>query len=135
MDHSAELRYYEILFIKTVHQFHQHFEVAKLKDFMEMAAFVSDANITLVLDALQEVLVNGPVNYIIRDEYIVCLKLFSGLNDTQIRGIMKCGPNTIKHAMEDYENEDLFIQNKLELRQSNEVRKLMKSLRGIGQIY
>lgn len=135
MDYGAELRYYEILFIKTINQFHNYYTLSKLTQFIEMISFISDANTSLVIEAMKQVLTNQPSVRIQREEYIICLKLFSGLNDVAIRKIAKCSPNTIQNCMRTYEDENIYIQNKLELMQSNEVRKVMKNLRAINEIY
>lgn len=135
MDQAAELRYYEILFIKTISQFYDHYKLDKLTTFLEMCSYISEVNTLQIQFAMQQVLTNDVRIKILRNEYIVCLKLFSGLNDTEIRRVAKCSPNTIKSALKSYEDSNLSVTPKFDLMQSNDIRKLMKSLRGIAQIF
>lgn len=135
MNYEAELRYYEILFIRTIHQFHQTYKMSELTRFLELASILADVDLMLVKSAMQEVLTNGPSNRINRDEYILCLKLFSGHTDVRIREIIKCSPNTIKNAYTAYENGDLYVTHKLPITQSNAVRIMMKKLREVASIY
>lgn len=135
MDQAAELRYYEILFIKTINQFFNHYKLDKLTTFVEMACFMAEADITQVTLAMQRILTNDATVRIMRDEYAVCLKLFSGLNDVKIRKLLKCSPNTLTSAFKTYEDGELCIQSKFGLRQSGEIRKMLKALRKINEIY
>ena len=135
MDHAAELRYYEILFIKTIHQFHEHYSPTQLQNFLEAMSMVSQADVNHIIAAMKDVLTNAPPNRIHRDEYIVCLKLFAPLNDTGIRHVAKCSPNTIKNCVTAYESGKLYITNKFDIIQSAEIRKLMQKMRAIAQIY
>lgn len=135
MDVSAELRYYEIRFIKLINSFFKIYKLDKLITFMEMISFISEADLAHIKAAMQRVLTNDTSIRINREEYIITLKLFSGLNNTQIREVARCSPNTIINVMETYESKNIFIQPKFELMQSNEVRKIMKSLEEIANIY
>lgn len=135
MDLSAELRYYEIRFIKLINTFHTVYKLDKLLAFIEMITFISDAELTHIKSAMQRILINDQSIKIFREEYIITLKLFSGLNNTQLREVAKCSPNTIIKAMDAYDNEEIYIQPKFELAQSNDIRKIMQSLDKISNIY
>lgn len=135
MDLSAELRYYEIRFIKLINSFHTVYKLDKLLAFIEMISFISDAELPQINSAMQRVLINDPKIRIHREEYIISLKLFSGFNNTQIRKVAKCSPNTIINTMNTYKRGDVFIEPKFELAQSNDIRKIIKSLDTIGNIY
>ena len=135
MDLSAELRYYEIRFIKLINSFHRVYKLDKLLTFLEMLTFISEGNLTHVQAAMQRVITNDPKIRIYREEYIVTLKLFSGFNNTEIRKIARCSPNTILNAMNTYEQGDLYIHPKFELEQSNEIRNLIKHLIEISNIH
>ena len=135
MDLSAELRYYEIRFIKLINTFHTIYSVDKLITFMEMITFIADANLTNVQGAMQKVLTNDPSIRIHREEYVATLKLFSGFNNTQIRDIAKCSPNTIVRTMKDYEEGNIYITHKFTLEQSNDIKKIVQSLDSISNIY
>lgn len=135
MDLSAELRYYEIRFTKLVNTFHTLYKLDKLVTFVEMVTFISEADLTQIKAAMQRILVNDPSVSINRDEYLITLKLYSGLNNTQLREIAKCSPNTILRAMEDYRQQNIHIQPKFELAQSNDIRTIMQSLIKISNIY
>jgi hypothetical protein len=135
MDLSAELRYYEIRFTKLINQFFRVYKLDKLLTFIEMLTFISGAELMHVKTAMQRVITNDTKIRVGREEYIICLKLFSGLNNTQIRQVARCSPNTIINAMETYNTKQIFIQPKFELTQSDEIRKVMKSLIEISNIY
>lgn len=135
MSYAVELRYYEILFTKLISQFHSHYKMDKLSAFIEMASFISEANTLQLQLAMQRVLTNDPLLKINRDEYIICLKLYTDLKDVQIRQLAKCSPNTIMNAMRTYEDGNIHIQNRFDLAQSNEIKKVMKGLRSVGSIY
>ena len=135
MDVSAELRYYEIRFIKLINTFHVVYTVDKLITFIEMLTFIADANLTNVQSAMQKVLMNDPVIRIHREEYVATLKLFSGFNNTQIRDVAKCSPNTIVRTMKDYEEGKLYITHKFTLEQSNDIKKIVQSLDQVSNIY
>lgn len=135
MDVSAELRYYEIRFIKMINSFFKIYKLDKLITFIEMISFISGADLSYIKTAMQRVLTNDTGIRIHREEYIITLKLFSGLNNTQIREVARCSPNTIINAMETYNNKQIFIQPKFDLTQSDEIRKIMKSLIEISNIY
>lgn len=135
MDHNILLRYHEIVFTKMINQFHNHFKLDKLTSFIEMAAYISEANSLHLQLAMQRVLTNDPLLKINRDEYIVCLKLCTSLKDVQIRQLVKCGPQTITNAMQMYEDGSIHIQNKFDILQSNAIMKSVKALRDIANIY
>lgn len=135
MDLSAELRYYEIRFIKLINAFHTIHKLDKLLTFIEMITFISDAELTNIKAAMQRVLINDQSIRIYREEYIVTLKLFSGLNNTQLREVAKCSPNTILGAMESYRHQRIYIQPKFELAQSDDIRKVMKGIIALSNIY
>ena len=135
MDLSAELRYYEIRFIKLINSFHTVYKLDKLLAFLEMISFISDAELIQVKSAMQRVLINDQSIRVHREEYIITLKLFSGFNNTMLREVAKCSPNTIIKAMDAYYNNEIFIQPRFELSQSNDIRKIMQSLDKIGNIY
>lgn len=135
MDLGAELRYYEIRFTKMINQFFKVYKLDKLLTFIEMVTFISGADLTHIKVAMQKALTNDPKVRINREEYIICLKLFSGLNNTQIREVARCSPNTIINCMETYEAKEIFIQPKFDLQQSDEIRKVMKGLEEITNIY
>lgn len=135
MDFNAELRYYEIRFTRLINQFFRVYKLDKMMAFIEMACFISEADVPYIKNAVQKILANDPKMSILRDEYIVTLKLFSGLNNKEIREVISCSPNTIVNAIEDYKNHNLYIQPKLDITTSDEVRKLMRSLIDISNIY
>lgn len=135
MDLSAELRYYEIRFTKIINQFFRVYKLDKLLTFIEMVCFVSGADASQVKSALQKVLGNDPRVRINREEYLVCLKLFSGLNSSEIRKVAGCSPNTIINAMDSYTNGNLYIQPKFTLQESDELRKIVRGLTDIINIY
>jgi len=135
MDLSAELRYYEIRFTRIVTQFFRVYKLDKLLTFMEMAAYVSEADLQHIKNAMQKVLANDTRVRVGREEYIVCLKLFSGLNNTELREVASCSPNTIIKMMDDYKNNDIYIHPKFELVESDNVRKLVKGLTDVINIY
>ena len=135
MDLSAELRYYEIRFTKIINQFFRIYKLDKLLTFIEMLCFVSGADASQVKSALQKVLGNDPRVRISREEYLVCLKLFSGLNSSEIRKVAGCSPNTIINAMDSYTNGNLYIQPKFALQESDELRKIVRGLTDIINIH
>ena len=135
MDLSAELRYYEIRFIKLINSFHTVYKLDKLLAFVEMMSFISGAELSHIKTAMQRVLINDQVIKVHREEYIITLKLFSGYNNKQIREIAQCSPNTILKAMKTYYDKDIYIEPKFELAQSDDIRKLIKGLDSIGNIY
>ena len=132
---KAEVRYYEIRFIKLINQFFNIYKLDKLLTFNEMLTFVTGADLNILKTAMQRVIANDTKVRINREEYIICLKLFSGLNNTQLRQVARCSPNTIINAMEVYDKKQIFIQPKFDLVQSDEIRKVMKSLNDIANIY
>lgn len=135
MEHNIQLRYHEIIFAKMINQFYNHFKLDKLSAFLEMAAFISEANPLQLQLAMQRVLTNDPLLKINRDEYIICLKVCTDLKDVEIRQLVKCGPQTITNAMKLYEDKQIHIQNKFDVNQSNEIKKAVKALREIASIY
>lgn len=135
MDMNAELRYYEIRFTRLVNQFFRVYKLDKMLAFIEMAAYVSEADIAYVKNAVQKILANDPMVSVLRAEHIVTLRLFSGLNSSEVRRIAKCSPNTLLKAMEDYENHNLFIQPRFDITTSGELRKIMTGLIEIAEIY
>lgn len=135
MDLSAELRYYEIRFTKLISQFFRVYKLDKLLSFIELVCFISGADTALVKGALQRVLANDTAVRIEREEYIICLKLFSGLNNTEIRRVAACSPNTIINMMETYTTNNIYVHPKFEITQSDEIRKVMRGLIDIANIY
>lgn len=135
MDLSAELRYYEIRFIKLINSFFRIYKLDKLITFIEMISFISEAELSQIKAAMQLVITNDTRIKIYREEYIITLKLFSGLNNTQIREVARCSPNTILNVMETYNNKEIFIQPKFELAQSAEIKKIMQGLNQLCNIY
>lgn len=134
MDASAELRYYEIQFIKLINSFHATYKLDKLLTFVEMITFISGADLTQIQTAMQQVLTNDTSIRIYREEYLVTLKLFSGLNNTEIRKLAECSPNTILKAMHRYKTGQIFIHPKFGTVQAGEIRKIMKGLFSIASI-
>jgi len=134
-DFNAELRFYEILYTKMLHQFHAHYKLDKLKVFLEMLSYISEADTMQISMAMQRILTNDPAVKINRTEYIVCLKLFTSMTDVQIRKLIKCSPNTIGIAMNTYESGNLYIHPCFDLMQSHEIRKVMKTFKQISLIY
>lgn len=135
MDLSAELRYYEIRFIKLINSFFRIYKLDKLITFIEMISFISEAELSQIKAAMQLVITNDTRIKIYREEYIITLKLFSGLNNTQIREVARCSPNTILNVMDTYNNKKIFIQPKFELAQSAEIKKIMQGLNQLCNIY
>lgn len=135
IDLSAELRYYEIRFTKMINQFFQVYKLESLVPFMELMADIAGANVGQVKSAMQKVLTNDNAARINKDEYIITLKLYSDLNNTQIRNILSCSPNTIVRALKDYEDDRIFIQPKFGALEAGEIKKIMKSLHDISKIY
>lgn len=135
MDMNAELRYYEIRFTRLVNQFFRVYKLDKMLAFIEMAAYISEADIAYVKNAVQKILANDPKVSVMRDEHIVTLRLFSGLNNSEVRKVAKCSPNTLLRAMDDYENHNLFVQPRFDITTSGEIRKIMTGLIDIAQIY
>lgn len=135
MDLSAELRYYEIRFIKLINSFHNVYTLDKLLAFIEMITFISGAELSHIKTAMQRVLINDQSIKIHREEYLITLKLFSGYNNTQLREVAQCSPNTLLKAMESYYKGDIHIEPKFELSQSNDIRKIIQGLDHIGNIY
>ena len=135
MEYNIQLRYHEIIFAKMINQFYNYYKLDKLSAFIEMAAFISEANPLQLQLAMQRVLSNDPLLKINRDEYIICLKLCTDLRDVEIRQLVKCGPQTITNAMKLYEDKHIHIQNKFNVNQSNEIKKAVKALREIASIY
>lgn len=135
MNYNIELRYYEILFIRMVNNFHHYYKRDKLIQFIETLSIIAEANITLLTSALQTILTDPFKTKFLKEEYIVCLKLCTNLKDTEIRKILRCSPNTIQNAMTKYETEQLYIHPVLPLAQVNEIKKIMQSLKQISTLY
>jgi hypothetical protein len=135
IDHNIELRYYEILFTKTLLKFHRLYKLERLTTFVELLVHLSDASPTLVTAAMSKVLTNDAAIKIHRDEYLVCMSQHSGYCVAELRKLLKVSPNTIYAAITAYNNKDLFITHRFPLEQSNEIRKVMKALRAINNIY
>lgn len=135
VDLSAELRYYEIRFTKMVNQFFKVYSLEKLVPFIELLATISGADVTQVKSAMQKILINDNCARINKEEYIITLKLYSGLNNTQIRTLLSCSPNTVVKALEMYYNEDIFIQPKFGTLEAGNIKKIMKSLHDVSNIY
>ncbi len=135
VDLSAELRYYEIRFTKMINNFFQVYSLDKLVPFVELMADISGANVVQIKSAMQKVLINDSAARINKDEYIITLKLYSDLNNTQIRNLLGCSPNTVVKALRDYEEEEIFIQPKFSALESGQIKIMMKSLHDISKIY
>lgn len=134
-DFNAELRFYEILFTKMLHQFHTIYKMDKLKVYLEMLCYVADADTMQISMAMQRVMTNDPAVRINRPEYVVCLKTFTNMSDVQVRKIIKCSPNTMQDIMRSYENGNLYVHPCFDLIQSHEIRKVMKALKQVSMIY
>lgn len=135
IDLSAELRYYEIRFTKMINKFIQVYPLDKLVTFVELMADIAGANVVHVKSAMQKVLINDSSARITKDEYIITLKLFSDLNNTQIRTLLECSPNTVVKSFNDYEDENIYISPNFSTLESGEVKKTMKSLHEIAELY
>jgi hypothetical protein len=135
MDYNVELRYYELLFQKLVLSFHHHYTLDRLTTFIEMISYIADANTLVIGTAMQRILANDTLLKFNKIEYIICLKLCSGLSDTDIRKTVRCSPNTIQNAMEDYKTNQIYVHPRFDLLESNEIRKVMKGFKNLANIY
>ena len=135
MDHSANLRYYECLFIKTINQYFTIYKPDKISTFMDLLSSLSGANQLHLMQAVGKVVTNDPSVRIFRDEYIILLHLYSGLNASEIKRLLKCGHATYSQALEQYDNKTIHITPKFSIVQSNEIRKAMEGLRAFNHIY
>jgi hypothetical protein len=135
MDYNVELRYYEILFQKLILSFHHHYTLDRLTTFMELLSYLAESNTSVIGQAMQRILTNDTLLRYNKIEYIICLKLCTDFKDVDIRRLVKCSPNTIGSAMQDYADGSIFIQPRFPLQDSDTIRTVMKKFREIANVY
>lgn len=135
MNFNLELRYYELLFKKTIIHYNATIGLDHLYELVDLMCLVSGADTKHMQSALRLVLIYDKRLDAMQSEYIICLLECGNMNARQVAKKLGCAHRTIQQAQRQYKEGQLHIRPRLDIEVSHEVRKAMQAVRMIGDIF
>lgn len=135
INENIYLRYYEILFHKYIMNLYTSHNMSTAQLFFQTSLdMMNNINATLLLGAARRILSLDSTLKIFRDEYIVCMGTVTDKSKAQIRKDIKCSPNVVLNAYEDFKQGKLYIQPRFDILTSRDIMQYMEDIENLFNI-